>query len=89
MQKNRSFAPKGMRTFYTIWVGQLISTLGSGLTGFAMGVWVYQETESVTLFAINILAFTIPSLIVSPFAGQSPTVGTVAQSSSLATLEQG
>jgi MFS family permease len=58
-----------MRTFYTIWIGQLISTLGSGLTGFAMGVWLFQQTESVTLFALNILAFTLPNLIVTPFAG--------------------
>ncbi len=61
--------PATMRTFYTIWFGQLISTVGSGLTGFAMGVWLYQETGSVTLFAVNILAFTLPNLIISPFAG--------------------
>ncbi len=58
-----------MPTFYTIWFGQLVSTLGSGLTGFALGVWLYQETESVTLFAINILAYTLPNLLVTPFAG--------------------
>ncbi|HLF88192.1 MAG TPA: MFS transporter [Anaerolineales bacterium] len=67
--KNHSPIPQGMRTFYIIWFGQLISTLGSGLTGFAMGVWLFQQTESVTLFALNVLAFTIPNLIVTPFAG--------------------
>jgi MFS family permease len=60
---------KSMRTFYVIWFGQLISTLGSGLTGFALGVWLYQETESVTLFAFNILMLTVPQLIVTPLAG--------------------
>jgi len=33
-----------MKVFLTIWFGQLISTLGSGLTGFALGVYIYQRT---------------------------------------------
>ena len=60
---------RGMRTFFVIWSGQLVSTIGSGLTGFALGVWIYQETGSVTLFAMNMLAFAVPNLLVSPFAG--------------------
>jgi MFS family permease len=58
-----------MRTFLVIWSGQLVSTIGSGLTGFALGVWIYQETGSTMLFAMNMLAFAIPTLIMSPFAG--------------------
>ena len=58
-----------MKTFYTIWFGQLISTLGSGLTGFALGVWLYELTGSVTLFALNILAFSLPAVLMSPFVG--------------------
>ena len=60
---------RGMRTFFVIWSGQLVSTIGSGLTGFALGVWIYQETGSVTLFSLNLLAVAVPNLIVSPFAG--------------------
>ena len=67
--KSTSPIAKGMRTFFVIWSGQLVSTIGSGLTGFALGVWIYQETGSVTLFAMNLLAFVIPNLLVSPFAG--------------------
>lgn len=59
----------GMRVFSIVWFGQLVSTLGSGLTGFALGVWVYQETGSVTLFAMNLLAYAIPNLLISPLAG--------------------
>ena len=58
-----------MRTFYIIWFGQLVSTLGSGLTGFALGVWLYQATESVTLFAVSILMLTVPQLVMTPLAG--------------------
>lgn len=60
---------QNLRTFLVIWFGQLVSTLGSGLTGFALGVWIYQETGSITLFALNLLAYTIPNLLVSPLAG--------------------
>ena len=67
--KKASPITKGMRTFFVIWSGQLVSTIGSGLTGFALGVWIYQETGSVTLFALNMLAFAIPNLLVSPIAG--------------------
>jgi MFS family permease len=27
-------------TFYTVWLGQLVSVVGSGLTSFALGVWI-------------------------------------------------
>ena len=29
-----------MRGFLIIWLGELISMLGSDLTGFALGVWI-------------------------------------------------
>ena len=60
---------RGMLTFRVIWFGQLVSTLGSGLTGFALGIWVYQSTGSVTSFALSILAYSLPSVFLSPVAG--------------------
>ena len=59
----------GMRTFFTIWVGQLVSLLGSQLTGFAMGVWVYDQTHSVTMLALVQVAMQIPYVVFSPLAG--------------------
>lgn len=58
-----------MWNFMLVWFGQLISIVGSGLTGFALGVWVYQLTGSVTQFALIALFTTLPSLIISPLAG--------------------
>jgi DHA3 family macrolide efflux protein-like MFS transporter len=58
-----------MKTFLVIWVGQVVSSLGSYLTGFALGVWIYQQTGSATLFALITLATTVPGLLLSPFAG--------------------
>src|SRR5574341_1484071 len=62
-------SPKRMSRFLTIWAGQLVSTLGSGLTGFGVGVWLYQETGSTTLFALNLLAFMLPNVLLSPIIG--------------------
>lgn len=60
---------RSMKTFYTVWLGQLISTIGSGLTGFALGVWVYTTTGSATLFAGSLLFLALPNLLFAPFAG--------------------
>jgi MFS family permease len=64
-----SSAPSGMRAFFTIWVGQLISLVGSQLTGFALGVWVYDQTHSVTLIAFTQIALGAPFVFFSPLAG--------------------
>jgi hypothetical protein len=34
-----------------VWLEQLVSTIGSGMTGFALGVSVYAQTGSTTDFA--------------------------------------
>ena len=60
---------QGFQFFFLIWFGQLISLTGSGLTGFALGVWVYQQTGSVTQFALISLLTSLPGIIFSPIAG--------------------
>jgi MFS family permease len=64
-----SETPKDMKTFFTIWGGQLISMLGSGLTQFALGVWIYDQTKQATPFAITILLASLPRILLLPFAG--------------------
>lgn len=59
----------GLRDFLLIWFGQLVSGVGSRLTSFALGVWVYQTTHSATKFAMVFVAMAIPALLLSPFAG--------------------
>ena len=60
---------RGMRHFLLIWFGQQISLIGSGLTGFAMGVWVYQRTGSVTQFSLIAISNVLPDILFSPLAG--------------------
>ena len=59
----------GLRLFYFILFGQSISLLGSSLTGFALGVWVYQISESVMQFTIVLVASTLPGIVLGPFIG--------------------
>lgn len=59
----------GLRSFFIIWIGQLISLAGSQLTGFALGVWVYDQTHSVMLLAVTQIAFSAPQIFLSPLAG--------------------
>jgi DHA3 family macrolide efflux protein-like MFS transporter len=58
-----------MITFIFVWFGQLISLIGSSLTGFALGVWIYQTTGSVTNFALITLSQTLPLVLISLVAG--------------------
>jgi len=60
--------PKGT-SFILIWIGQVLSIIGSNLTGFAMSVWVYQQTGSVTKFSIVVLFTTVPGLVITPLVG--------------------
>ena len=61
--------PRTMNTFLVIWIGQLISMLGSGLTSFALGVGIYDQTRQATPFAITILLGSLPRVFLLPFAG--------------------
>lgn len=58
-----------MRTFTVVWLGQLLSLWGSGMTRFALFIWAYQQTEQAgTVALLGFFAF-IPMFIASPIAG--------------------
>lgn len=60
---------EGTKTFSVVWFGQLVSLLGSSMTGFGLAIWVFQETGSATQLALIVMASRIPMLLVSPFVG--------------------
>ena len=61
--------PAGMAAFTLIWFGQLISLMGSAMSGFAITIWAWQEYNSATALAIVGVCTWVPGLIFSPFAG--------------------
>jgi DHA3 family macrolide efflux protein-like MFS transporter len=57
------------RPFFTIWIGQLISILGSEITGFAITIWAWEITGKATPLSLIMLFSKIPSIIAAIFAG--------------------
>jgi MFS transporter, DHA3 family, macrolide efflux protein len=55
--------------FLIAWLGQFISTLGTTLSSFAIGVWIFQQSGSTTKFALSLLVMNLPIVLVSPLAG--------------------
>lgn len=60
---------KGLTTFTLIWIGQVVSLLGSGLTTFALGLWVLRGTESITQYTLIAVIAGLPGLLLAPVAG--------------------
>ncbi len=60
---------KGFKQFLVVWLGQTISVVGSQLSSFALGIWVYQTTGSALLFGLSIALQVLPGALLSPIAG--------------------
>lgn len=59
----------GFKKFFILWLGELISSIGGGLTSFGLAVYVFNETGSAASMAlVSLLAF-LPTLIFSVPAG--------------------
>lgn len=58
-----------MKLFIIVWAGQLIASIGSSITAFALDVWVYERTGSITQFAFITLSNTLPLILLAPVAG--------------------
>lgn len=62
-------APRGMRAFTVVWIGQVLSLLGSNMTGFALTIWAYQITGEATALALVGFFSFAPGILMSPIAG--------------------
>ncbi|MXY44194.1 MAG: MFS transporter [Dehalococcoidia bacterium] len=60
----------GERAFYALAGGQFVSTIGSGMTRFGLGLWVLDRTGDVTAYTTLLFAAILPlgvaSLLVGP-----------------------
>lgn len=64
MDKKRKF-----HRFLLLWSGELVSAIGSGLTSFGLGVYIFRQTGSAADMAlVSLLAF-LPTLLLSVPAG--------------------
>lgn len=61
--------PTGMFGLSIVLLGQAVSILASSMTGFALSIWIFQQTNSATSLGIVQSAFTLPYLLIIPLAG--------------------
>ncbi len=66
VKKNELFA---LKDFLILWSTQSISQLGSSITGFALTLWLYEQTgSSLSTAALTICSY-VPYVLMSIFAG--------------------
>ena len=58
-----------LRKFILLWAGELISSIGGGLTSFGLGVYIFQQTGSAAGMALITLLGFLPVLLLSVPAG--------------------
>ncbi|MBW4513639.1 MAG: MFS transporter [Timaviella obliquedivisa GSE-PSE-MK23-08B] len=58
-----------MRTFTIVWFGQLVSTIGSYMTEFALILWAWHLTKSATALALVGFFSQLPRIPISLVAG--------------------
>ncbi|WP_163833961.1 MFS transporter [Spartinivicinus ruber] len=59
----------GFIRFLLLLVATLISVLGTMMTDFALGQWVYKETQSATAYGLIGFAALAPQLLMAPVIG--------------------
>jgi predicted MFS family arabinose efflux permease len=59
----------GMTGFTVVWLGQIVSILASGMTQFALTIWMYNQTKSALALGLMQVFYITPFLLISPFAG--------------------
>ena len=58
-----------MRGFTILWLGQVVSLLGSAMTWFAFTIWAWEKTGKASALAtISFFAF-LPAVLLTPLAG--------------------
>ncbi|MCM1087534.1 MAG: MFS transporter [Muribaculaceae bacterium] len=58
-----------MKKFFMIWFGELISSIGSGMTAFALSIYIYERTGSVTYVSLVTLFAYLPTVLLNPLGG--------------------
>src|SRR5215213_6334795 len=61
--------PQGMRGFFTIWLGQMVSGIASSITAVALPIWIFSITESGAAVGFLEFFFFGSYLLTVPVAG--------------------
>lgn len=59
----------GMRRFAVVWIGQVVSLLGTAVGQFALTLWAYEITGRATPLALVGFFFVTPMVVLGPMVG--------------------
>ena len=58
-----------IRNFIIVWIGQLVSTIGSSMTSFAISIWAWEITGQATTLTLVGFFTLLPSILIAPISG--------------------
>lgn len=65
-----SHRPTGMRAFIIIWIGQVLSLLGTAVSNYGVRFWIYEASPGqATPFTLIGFFFTLPMVVLTPIVG--------------------
>jgi hypothetical protein len=65
------FAAGTSPAFAAAWAGQFVSLVGSGMTAFALGLWVFQSRGAVTDYALVGACSIAPRVALAPVVARA------------------
>jgi DHA3 family macrolide efflux protein-like MFS transporter len=69
MEAAMNHTNKSFGKFLLLWSGEFISAIGSGLSSFGLGVYVFQQTGKASAMALVTLLAFLPTLLLSAVTG--------------------
>ncbi len=66
---NSESVTPSLRPFLIVWIGQVVSILGSAMTGFGVSIWLYEQNGQASTLTWSNVAFFAPLVFLSPIAG--------------------
>ena len=67
--KNNNSSIRELQTFFTLWITQSFSELGSSITSFSLIIWLYGQNGSALSTALLSVCSYAPYILLSIFAG--------------------
>ncbi|MDF1513849.1 MAG: MFS transporter [Anaerolineae bacterium] len=62
--------PTGMTAFIIIWIGQVLSLLGTAISNYGVRFWIYEAIPGqATPFTLIAFFFTLPMVVLTPIVG--------------------
>ncbi|MGB7604525.1 MAG: amino acid adenylation domain-containing protein, partial [Lutisporaceae bacterium] len=58
-----------MRLFLMVAIVQIISEIGTILSTFGSGIWIFQQTNALSQFAMMLLFAIVPTILILPISG--------------------